>query len=101
MTFQNDISSLLRQARSKIKLKCPLVFKRSYNKKKSSASSSRWINRSHQDYYIREAQSQNYRSRAAFKLIQLDDKFKLFKGGQNVLDLVCYKLFYLIRLSID
>src|ERR1041385_6387962 len=50
-------------------------------------SSRRWIERQLNDPYVREAKAKGYRSRAAFKLIELDDKFHLLKAGARVLDL--------------
>ena len=50
-------------------------------------SSTRWLARQLNDPYVAAAKSKGYRSRAAFKLIELDDKFHLFKGGATVLDL--------------
>lgn len=40
-----------------------------------------------QDQYFKKAQAEGYRARSAFKLIEIDDKFKIFKKGQSVLDL--------------
>jgi 23S rRNA (uridine2552-2'-O)-methyltransferase len=51
------------------------------------ASSSRWLERQLNDPYVAEAKRQGYRSRAAFKLIELDDKFHLLKKNALVLDL--------------
>ena len=51
------------------------------------ASSSRWLERQLNDPYVAEAKRQGYRSRAAFKLIELDDKFRLLKKNATVLDL--------------
>jgi 23S rRNA (uridine2552-2'-O)-methyltransferase len=51
------------------------------------ASSTRWLERQLNDPYVAEAKSKGYRSRAAFKLIELDDKFHLLKPGARVLDL--------------
>ncbi|SMN19021.1 similar to Saccharomyces cerevisiae YGL136C MRM2 Mitochondrial 2' O-ribose methyltransferase, required for methylation of U(2791) in 21S rRNA [Maudiozyma saulgeensis] len=55
----------------------------------NSNSQSRWVQRSKNDVYTREAKLKNWRSRAAFKLMEIDDKFKLFNKDikQNVLDL--------------
>lgn len=55
----------------------------------NSGSKERWLQRQQNDVYSREAKIQNLRSRAAFKLIELDEKFKLFNKdlAQNVLDL--------------
>ena len=52
-------------------------------------SSKLWIERQINDPYVREAQIKGYRSRAAFKLEQLDDKFSLLKKGALVVDLGC------------
>lgn len=52
-----------------------------------SASSRRWIERQINDPYVTEARSKGYRSRAALKLEQIDQKHGLFKPGQSVLDL--------------
>ena len=52
-----------------------------------SASSTRWLERQLNDPYVRAAKSKGYRSRAAFKLIELDDKFHFLKKGARVLDL--------------
>lgn len=54
----------------------------------SSGSSKRWINRQINDKFTKDSKSSNYRSRAAFKLIELDKKFNLFnKGTNNIIDL--------------
>ena len=50
-------------------------------------SSTRWLARQLNDPYVREAKAQGYRSRAAFKLIELDGKFHFLKKGAVVLDL--------------
>jgi len=50
-------------------------------------SSTRWLQRQLNDPYVAEAQRQGYRSRAAFKLIELNEKFHLLKPGQRVVDL--------------
>lgn len=50
-------------------------------------SSTRWLQRQLNDPYVQEAKRQGYRSRAAFKLIELDDKFKFLKKGAKVIDL--------------
>lgn len=55
----------------------------------NSSSQNRWINRQRSDLYTKKAKLQGFKSRAAFKLIEIDDKFHLFKQNeaQNVLDL--------------
>jgi 23S rRNA (uridine2552-2'-O)-methyltransferase len=51
------------------------------------ASSAHWLERQLNDPYVAEAKTKGYRSRAAFKLIELDDKFHFLKRGGRVLDL--------------
>ncbi len=55
--------------------------------KRRKTSSTRWLQRQLNDPYVAEARKQGYRSRAAFKLIELDDGFKLLKPGATVVDL--------------
>ncbi|MEJ1994152.1 MAG: RlmE family RNA methyltransferase [Limibacillus sp.] len=50
-------------------------------------SSTRWLQRQLNDPYVAEAQRLGYRSRAAFKLAQLDEKYHLLKSGMKVVDL--------------
>ena len=52
-------------------------------------SSTRWLQRQLNDPYVAEAQRLGYRSRAAFKLIELDEKYGFLKGVQRVVDLGC------------
>lgn len=52
-------------------------------------SSNRWLERQLNDPYVAEAQKQGYRSRAAFKLIQLDEKYKFLQKGKIIVDLGC------------
>ena len=52
-----------------------------------TASSARWLARQLNDPYVAEAKAKGFRSRAAFKLIELDDKFHFLKRGGRVLDL--------------
>ncbi|TNE38006.1 MAG: RlmE family RNA methyltransferase [Alphaproteobacteria bacterium] len=52
-------------------------------------SSTKWLQRQLNDPYVIMAQEQGYRSRAAFKLSELDDRFKFIKRGAKVLDLGC------------
>lgn len=52
-------------------------------------SSTLWLERQLNDPYVAEAKRLGYRSRAAFKLLQLDEKFHLLKKGQRVVDLGC------------
>ena len=55
--------------------------------KKRKASSQRWLERQLNDPYVKRAKEDGYRSRAAYKLIELDDRFSLVKGAKRVLDL--------------
>lgn len=49
--------------------------------------SKRWLNERRQDFYYRKAKQLNYRSRASFKLHQINEKFGIFKAGMSVVDL--------------
>jgi 23S rRNA (uridine2552-2'-O)-methyltransferase len=55
--------------------------------KSRSAASARWLSRQLNDPYVTAARQQGWRSRAAFKLIELDDRFHLISRGARVLDL--------------
>ncbi len=50
-------------------------------------SSKEWLRRHVTDHYVRKARQEGYRSRAAYKLVELDEKHSLFKPGMTVLDL--------------
>lgn len=54
---------------------------------KRTHSSTLWLERQLNDPYVAEAKKQGWRSRAAFKLLQIDDKFKILRQGMNVVDL--------------
>ena len=55
--------------------------------RRRSAQSTRWLQRQLDDPYVKAAKAQGYRSRAAFKLIELDEKFGLLAGARRVVDL--------------
>ena len=55
--------------------------------RRRSASSARWLERQLNDPYVAEAKRLGYRSRAAFKLAELDDRFGFLKGAGRLLDL--------------
>jgi 23S rRNA (uridine2552-2'-O)-methyltransferase len=57
------------------------------SKNKRSHSSHQWLSRQLNDPYVRKAHAEGYRSRAAFKLVEIDDKHKILKRGQRVVDL--------------
>ena len=52
-----------------------------------TAQSTRWLERQLNDPYVRRARAEGYRSRAAYKLIELDERFGLLKGSRRVIDL--------------
>lgn len=52
-----------------------------------TAQSTRWLERQLNDPYVRRAKAEGYRSRAAYKLIELDERFGLLKGSKRVIDL--------------
>ena len=59
------------------------------NTRRRKPSSTRWLSRQLNDPYVAEAHRQGFRSRAAFKLIELDNRFRLLRPGQRVIDLGC------------
>ncbi|MXO63410.1 RlmE family RNA methyltransferase [Qipengyuania oceanensis] len=61
--------------------------KRVRTAKRRTASSTRWLERQLNDPYVRQAKADGYRSRAAYKLIELDEKFALLKGARRIVDL--------------
>lgn len=54
---------------------------------KKSKSSRQWLDRHFRDEFVKRAQAQGFRSRAAYKLLQLQERDKLLKSGQTVIDL--------------
>lgn len=56
-------------------------------KKNRSESSRKWLLRQFNDPYVAAAKEEGYRSRAAYKMLQLDEQFKLLKSGQRIVDL--------------
>jgi 23S rRNA (uridine2552-2'-O)-methyltransferase len=57
--------------------------------KSRTPSSQAWLERQLNDPYVAAAKTRGYRSRAAFKLIEIDDRFGLLKQGARVVDLGC------------
>lgn len=55
--------------------------------KRRKKSSNAWLKRQINDPFVKQAQEQGYRARSAFKIIEIDDKFKILKKGKIVLDL--------------
>ena len=58
-------------------------------RKAKTESSKRWIERQLQDPYVQKAKSEGYRARAAYKLLEIDEKLHLLKRGQRIIDLGC------------
>jgi len=52
-----------------------------------TAQSTRWLERQLNDPYVRRAKAEGYRSRAAYKLLELDERFGFLKGARRVVDL--------------
>jgi 23S rRNA (uridine2552-2'-O)-methyltransferase len=50
-------------------------------------SSTKWLKRQLNDPFVKQAKKEGYRSRAAYKLLEIDEKFKILKRGQDVIDL--------------
>jgi 23S rRNA (uridine2552-2'-O)-methyltransferase len=55
--------------------------------KKRTTSQNRWLERQLNDPYVARAKREGYRSRAAYKLMEMDERFKLFRPGMKVVDL--------------
>jgi len=54
---------------------------------KKNRISKNWINKQKRDIFVRQSQVDGYRARSAYKLIEIDEKFKIFKNGISVIDL--------------
>ena len=54
---------------------------------KKNKISKNWVNKQRRDIYVRQSKVDGYRARSAYKLIEIDEKFNVFKGGINVLDI--------------
>ena len=54
---------------------------------KKNKISKNWINRQHRDIYVRQSKIEGYKSRAVYKLKEIDEKFKIFKKVSSVVDL--------------
>lgn len=52
-------------------------------------SSTRWLQRQLNDPYVKRAQAEGYRGRAAYKIMEVDDKFRFLINGARVVDLGC------------
>ena len=54
---------------------------------KKNRISKNWVNKQRRDTYVRQSKIDGYRARSAYKLIEIDEKFKIFKGGLTVIDI--------------
>ena len=54
---------------------------------KKNKISKNWVNKQRRDIYVRQSKVDGYRARSAYKLIEIDEKFKIFKGRLNVIDI--------------
>ena len=54
---------------------------------KKNKISKNWVNKQRRDIYVRQSKVDGYRARSAYKLIEINEKFKVFKGGISVLDI--------------
>ena len=54
---------------------------------KKNKISKNWVNKQRRDIYVRQSKVDGYRARSAYKLIEIDEKFKIFKGGLLVIDI--------------
>ena len=54
---------------------------------KKNKISKNWVNKQRRDIYVRQSKIDGYRARSAYKLIEIDQKFKIFKNGISVIDL--------------
>jgi 23S rRNA (uridine2552-2'-O)-methyltransferase len=53
---------------------------------KKNKISKNWINKQRRDIYVRQSKVEGYRSRAVYKLQEIDEKFKIFKNGISLID---------------
>ena len=54
---------------------------------KKNKISKNWVNKQRRDIYVRKSKVEGYRARSVYKLIEIDEKFKIFKGGLSVIDI--------------
>ena len=54
---------------------------------KKNKLSKNWVNKQRRDIYVRQSKVEGYRARSVYKLIEIDEKFKIFKGGLTVIDI--------------
>ena len=54
---------------------------------KKNKISKNWVNKQKRDIHVRQSKIEGYRARSVYKLIEIDEKFKIFRGGMNVIDI--------------
>ena len=54
---------------------------------KKNKISKNWINKQRRDAYVRQSKVDGYRARSAYKIKEIDEKFKIFKGGMSIVDI--------------
>ncbi len=54
---------------------------------KKNKISKNWVNKQRRDTYVRQSKVDGYRARSAYKLKEIDEKFRIFKGGMSVVDI--------------
>ena len=54
---------------------------------KKNKISKNWVNKQRRDIYVRQSKVDGYRARSVYKLMEIDEKFKIFKGGMSVVDI--------------
>ena len=54
---------------------------------KKNKISKNWVNKQRRDIYVRQSKIDGYRARSAYKLQEIDEKFKIFKGGLSIIDI--------------
>ncbi len=54
---------------------------------KKNKISKNWVNKQRRDTYVRQSKVDGYRARSAYKIKEIDEKFKIFKGGMSVVDI--------------
>jgi 23S rRNA (uridine2552-2'-O)-methyltransferase len=67
----------------------PKIFQNLKHAKKFSKSSKKWLLRQINDEYYHKAKTEGWRSRATYKIIEIDDKYKIFSKNKIVIDLGC------------
>ena len=54
---------------------------------KKNKISKNWVNKQRRDTYVKQSKIDGYRARSVYKLIEIDEKFKIFKGGVSIIDI--------------